>query len=122
MRGSGLLQRNADLSAPENQNRVQGAWPGSWRRSPTSPGRTQAPGTGPGGVGPGGGSRPRASHAAFPRVQALASPKPDSREEAGRKAPRERKTGASRLCVHPPAPGGGFSKEPEWGFRGDSKD
>lgn len=37
---SGPLQRNADLSAPENQNRVQGAWLNGWKRGLTSPGRT----------------------------------------------------------------------------------
>lgn len=37
---SGPLQRNADLSAPENQNRVQGAGLNGWKRGLTSPGRT----------------------------------------------------------------------------------
>lgn len=76
-RGSGLPHRNVDLSAPENPDRARGAWPVGWRRGPTSPGRTLATGMRPGRGGPGGGSRPRASHAAFPRVKALASPQPD---------------------------------------------
>ena len=42
------LRRNVDLSAPENQNQVQGAWPGCWRRGPISLGRTRMSGTRPG--------------------------------------------------------------------------
>lgn len=37
---SGPLQRNADLSAPENQNHVQGAGLNGLKRGLTSPGRT----------------------------------------------------------------------------------
>lgn len=32
--GRRLLQKNVDLSVPENQNPVQGAWLGGWRRKP----------------------------------------------------------------------------------------
>jgi hypothetical protein len=41
MRQSGPLQRNVDLSAPENQSPIQGAGPGGWQRGPTPPGRTR---------------------------------------------------------------------------------
>ena len=48
--------------------------------------------------GPGGGFRPRASHAAFPRVQTLASVERDSRE--GRRLPeREESRKLSPLCA-----------------------
>lgn len=97
-----LLQRNVDLSVPENQNRVQEAWPGGWRRSPTLPGRTLASGMRPGQAGPGGGSRPRASRAGFPCMQVLASPRPDWGGAGGgqrRSLPGEESWGLSPLCA-----------------------
>lgn len=64
-------------------------------------------------------SGPRASHAAFPRVQALASPKLNSREEGGRSLPRRGKLGASpSVCADLRPPEAASPRSPPGAFAG----
>lgn len=121
MRGrSGLLQRNVEECRPVCTRKPKLSPRGVARWLEEKPHFTWADtGMRPGREDPGVGSRPRASHAAFSRVLALASQKPDSREMGrGEGSPVEQSWGLS-LCVHTPA---ASPKSSHGGFRRDCKD